>query len=52
MPKKTKADARNNMHFKRRIDITYKPDVAAKPGLLSKKENAVRNKLETVGVLE
>lgn len=40
------------MHFKRRIDITYKPDVAAKPGLLSKKENAVRNKLETVGVLE
>ena len=30
------------MHFKRRNDITYKPDVAAKPGLPSKQENAVR----------
>jgi hypothetical protein len=40
------------MHFKRRNDITYKPDVAAKPGLPSKQENAVRNTLETVGVLK
>jgi hypothetical protein len=40
------------MHFKRTNDITYKPDMAAKCGLPSKEENAVRNTLETVGILE